>query len=223
MLRCEAKPKSTTMWQVAKLCHLMWCHMYDYSDVIMSTMMSQITGVSIVYSTVCSRAHQIKHQSSVSLAYVRGIHRWLVHSPHEGPVTWKMFPFDDITMTQWPFKSSETSPLWLLVNLTLGNKLQKYTNFFEENVFANIVCKMTAIFVRPQCITHCGLVMPHKFGSTCAQVTAYCLTAPRHYLNQYWLIIKSSVALIWGEFHRKCSSYRYKDCLSQVWWFPCER
>ena len=32
-----------------------------------------------------------KHQSSVSLAFVRGIHRWAVNSPHKGPVTWNMF------------------------------------------------------------------------------------------------------------------------------------
>ena len=37
-----------------------------------------------------------KHQSSVSLAYVRGIHRWPVNSPHKGPVTRKIFPFDDV-------------------------------------------------------------------------------------------------------------------------------
>ena len=29
----------------------------------------------------------------------------------------------------------------------------------------------------------------HKSGSTLAQVMACCLTAPSHYLNQYWLII----------------------------------
>ena len=29
---------------------------------------------------------------------VRGIHRWPVNSPHKGPVTRKMFPFDDVIM-----------------------------------------------------------------------------------------------------------------------------
>ena len=46
-----------------------------YGDVIMSAMASQITNVSIVYSAVCSGADQRKHQSSTSLAFVRGIHR----------------------------------------------------------------------------------------------------------------------------------------------------
>ena len=69
-----------------------------YSDVIMSAMASQITSLTIVYSTVYSGADQRKHQSSASLAFVRGIHRWPVNSPHKGPVTWKMFPFDDVIM-----------------------------------------------------------------------------------------------------------------------------
>ena len=32
-------------------------------------------------------------------------------------------------------------------------------------------------------------IWQHKSGSTLAQVMAYCLTAPSHYLNQCWLII----------------------------------
>ena len=40
----------------------------------------------------------IKHQSSASLAFVRGIQRWPVNSPHKLPVTRKMFPFDGVIM-----------------------------------------------------------------------------------------------------------------------------
>ena len=58
-----------------------------YSDAIMSAMASQVNGVSIVYSTVCSGADQRKHQSSVPLAFVRGIHRLI------------MFPLDEIIIT----------------------------------------------------------------------------------------------------------------------------
>ena len=67
-----------------------------YSDVIMGTMGSQITSLTIVYSIVYSGSDQWKHQSSASLAFVRGIHRWPVNSPHKGPVTRKMFPCDDV-------------------------------------------------------------------------------------------------------------------------------
>ena len=69
-----------------------------YSDAIMSTMASQITSLTIVYSTAYSGADQRKHQSSASLAFVRGVHRWSVNSPHKGSVTQKMFPFDDVIM-----------------------------------------------------------------------------------------------------------------------------
>ena len=54
---------------------------YHYSGVIMSVMASQITGVLIVYSTVYSGTDGRKHQSSTSLVFVRGIHRWWVNSP----------------------------------------------------------------------------------------------------------------------------------------------
>ena len=65
----------------------------------MSAMAYQITSLTVVYSTVYSVADQRKHQSSSSLAYVQGIHRWPVNSPHKGPVTRKMFPFDHVIMT----------------------------------------------------------------------------------------------------------------------------
>ena len=58
----------------------------------MDTMASQITQLLI-------QAQMKKnHQSSASLAFVRGIHHWPVNSPHKGPVTRKMFPFDDVIM-----------------------------------------------------------------------------------------------------------------------------
>ena len=73
-------------------------HLEHYSDVIMGTMASQITSASIVYSHVCSGADQRKHQSSASLAFVRGIHQWPVNSPHKGPVVQKLSSFDDVIM-----------------------------------------------------------------------------------------------------------------------------
>ena len=49
--------------------------LYHYIDVIMTTIASQITSLTVVYSTVYSDADQRKHQSSASLAFVWGIHR----------------------------------------------------------------------------------------------------------------------------------------------------
>ena len=74
------------------------------SDVIMGMMASQITSLTIVYSTIYSGVDQRKHQSSASLAFVWGIHRWLVNSPHKWPVMWKMFPFDDVIINWLCYK-----------------------------------------------------------------------------------------------------------------------
>ena len=65
----------------------------------MGAMTSQITSLTIGNSTVYPGADQRKHQSSASLAFVRGIHRGPVNSPHKVPVTRKMFPFDDVIMS----------------------------------------------------------------------------------------------------------------------------
>ena len=81
----------------------------------MGVMASQITGVLMVCSTVCSGADQRK-QSSASLAFAREIHRWPVNSPHEGPVTRKLFPFDDVIMKLDPqqtiFGCSNNTKMW---------------------------------------------------------------------------------------------------------------
>ena len=71
-----------------------WKCRRHYNDVIMGAIASQITSLTIVYSTVYSDADQRKHQSSASLAFVRGIHRGhqssaslaFVWGTHRGPV-----------------------------------------------------------------------------------------------------------------------------------------
>ena len=73
----------------------------------MSAMAFQITGESIVYSTVCSGTVQRKYQRFSSLAFVREIHRWPMDSPHKGPVTLKMFPCDDVIMNEVKFKGMD--------------------------------------------------------------------------------------------------------------------
>ena len=66
-----------------------------YSDVIMTAMTSQITSLTVVHSIVYSDADQRKHQSSALLAFVWGIHRWPVNSPHKGsvnvPIWWRHY------------------------------------------------------------------------------------------------------------------------------------
>ena len=78
--------------------HVLVQHHCHYNGVIMGTVASQITSLTIVYSTVYSGADQRKHERSASLAFVRGIYWWLMDSPHKWPVTRKMFPFDDVIM-----------------------------------------------------------------------------------------------------------------------------
>ena len=71
-----------------------------YSITVTSKWASQMPSRTIVYSIVHSGADERKQQSSASLAFLRGIHRPPMNSPHKWPVTRNMFPFDDVIMQQ---------------------------------------------------------------------------------------------------------------------------
>ena len=102
---------------------------FHYNDIIMGAIASQITSLTIVYSIVYSDADQRKHQSSASLAFVWGIQREPVNSPHKWPLTRKMFPFEDVIMveTWWCIYAS--------LNQTtngLGNNLSHVWRHFDN-------------------------------------------------------------------------------------------
>ena len=121
-----------------------------YSDVIMSARTSQITGVSIFCSTVCSGVDQRKHQRSASLAFVRGIHWWPVVSPHKLLVIQEAFPFPAVIMHVFAIhlpKSDQTRPFhyddvkWAPSRAT--------RQFVQQFVFRSTINKTTKI-----CITN---------------------------------------------------------------------
>ena len=89
-----AMSKFTFWYYIPIECHTNALH---HNNVIISSLASQITSITIVYSTVYSDADQ-KQQSSAPLAFLRGIHRRPVNSPHKWPVSRKMLPFDDVIM-----------------------------------------------------------------------------------------------------------------------------
>ena len=101
-----------TPWNMPTVLCIHLC-IHHYDDVMMDMMASQITSLTIVYSTVYSDAGQRKHESSASLAFVRGIHWGPVNSPHKWPVTRKMFPFDDVIMIWSTYPYSSVSLHWI--------------------------------------------------------------------------------------------------------------
>ena len=72
---------------------------YYTHNVVTGPIVSQITSLTIVFSTVYLATDQRKHQSAASLVFLWGIHRRPVTSPHKWSVRRKMFPFDDVIMT----------------------------------------------------------------------------------------------------------------------------
>ena len=65
----------------------------------MGAMATEITNLTIVYSTVYSGTDERKHQRTASLAFVLLINRWPVNSLHKSQVTRKMFPLDNVIIS----------------------------------------------------------------------------------------------------------------------------
>ena len=103
----------------------------------MSAMVSQIIGVTIVYATVSSDTHQRKYPSSASLAFEWLINQCPVISPHKGPETRKMIPFDDFTMnghnpwSQSVQKRRSMLPYHMIVNAVNSSNLCPNQNRFK--------------------------------------------------------------------------------------------
>ena len=140
---------------------LNWCQ-FHYNDVIMGTMASQITSLMIVHSIVYSGTDERKHQSFASLAFVRGIHRSPVNSPHIGPVTRKMFLLGDVIM--------------LRNNLSL-----RRSNVAEFNVFESSLTALIRILWISHSLTHSLLCYS---SSTVALLT--CTYIHGIILNLWW-------------------------------------
>ena len=66
--------------------------------------------------------------------FVRGIHRWPVNSPHKGPVTRKMFPFDDVIMTNYGFSFvRRQANTWTNADISLIGPLEQTSVNFRRN------------------------------------------------------------------------------------------
>ena len=147
------------------------------SDVIMSAMASQITSLTIVYSTVFSGPDQRKRQSSVSLAFVRRIHQWPVNSPHKGPVTRKCFHL----MT-----SSCAEPS--LLGLAFGSGTLSWSQVSETrlNIFIGILGPAILTVYIPYCLVrrfdiYIYIYIYTQLGSH--QVQKYNNKQYRHWIN----------------------------------------
>ena len=151
---------------------------FHYTDVIMGKMVSQITSLTIVYSTVYPGPDQRKHQSSASLAFVRGIHRGQVNSPHKWSVTRKMFPFYDVIM------------LYYLSFVSGAHWSPEHWRF----IFYQVKQDVEQIFGLPL-IWDATTLMRHYCNmrqwawSTLVKVIACCLTTPNHLVLPCWYFV----------------------------------
>ena len=123
----------------------------------MGSMASQITSLTIVYSTVDSGANQRKHQSSASLVFVWGIHRWPVNFPHKWPVTQKMFPFNDVIMRPAKRTNLQEAVEWCMFSIIEMSQLclvdfintdGSSNRLYWQNNFGNTFLEISSVSIR---------------------------------------------------------------------------
>ena len=152
------------LWQVSPI---------HYNDVIMGAMAYQITSLTIVYSNVYSGTDQRKHQSSASLAFVGGIHRWPVNSLHKWPVTRKIFVNYSISLSSlckliwrhWTYKMPVRyilSSMWIRLSTFSQLSIIKYMGLcvFSLSIFLvmiEIIYTLSYIIIKSEVwtIIHC--------------------------------------------------------------------
>ena len=125
-----------------------------YNDVIMATIASQITSLTIVYSTVYSDADQRKHQSSASLAFVWGIHRdrWIPAqraSYAENVSIWWRY---HVVSGREEVYSCQICSMRILMNCCKDCKIMTLSAMSEQNSSGHLVTLM----IWNYCLLLCG-------------------------------------------------------------------
>ena len=169
------------------------CAAIHYDDVIMSAIASQITSLTIVYSIVYSDADQRKHQSSASLAFVRGIHRGPVNSPHKWPVTRKTFPSDDVIMYTPPWKKMRQKRQKVVLHHIKGRVTpRKIMSYFTVEFLCCGNFELNwhvfhATVVLQNCQTHNSLKRSFGMGSTnSSNKREHCLFIWKQNIEKYF-------------------------------------
>ena len=170
----------------------------------MRVIASQITSLTIVYSTVYSGADERKHQSSLPLALVRVIHWSLVNSPHKGPVTRKMFPFDDVIMWHWGnHMVASVAIIWWLPQWQRStakgcNWVDHTRPLRADDITQQTEAQQNSVYDFWDVLQSPSNKVPFyrtQWGpcwSTWVQVVACCLIVMSHYLDQCWLTINAA-------------------------------
>ena len=179
-----------------------------------------IVSLTIVYSTVYSVTDQSKHQSPASLAFVRGIHRWPVNSPHKGPVMRKIFPFDDVIMQGLVQNIWYNQFIYYCIcrcGLFGGNHFIMLHELYEYNLF--ILIKLSR--EKTWSFAMCGLQLKRWFHSN-FQLSSVCNSIVIHsfQLDFISLSTDSGIVILWikWQFRVNCIRKRNLHCLKVPLW-----
>ena len=150
----------------------------------MGAMASRITSLTIGNSTVFSVADQRKHNSSESLAFVRGIHRWPVNSPHKWPVTRKCF---HLMTSSWKWCKPRTHQFTYYIGRLRLNHWLIFTQIQMYLPQEWSFCVKLKGYNRPALSQDCGFLW---FGAVAPELQYQdadrCPTKPPFFPSSWW-------------------------------------
>ena len=155
----------------------------------MGTVTSQITSLSIIYSTVWSGADQTKHQQSFApLAFARGFHRWPANFPHKGPATRKIFPFDAVIMIWSVLLLAHLNHVCLVIQQYLYRWIC-YPNSPEYVLLMSHECHGPSCYPRLDCVFNCLFQLTKEANET----PHNWLFVRRYYTDDLWSPVKRTI------------------------------
>ena len=131
----------------------------------MTTMASEITSLTVVYSTVYSDADQRKHQSSASLAFVWGIHRdrWIPRT--KGQLRGKCFHLMTSSCTDM------VRVLSLFISLRLCNANICVSNFTITGSYNDLAPGRHQAIIP----THAGILLTGPLVTNFSEILSKCI------------------------------------------------
>ena len=147
-----------------------YSHCHHYNDVIMGAIASQTTSLTIVFSIVYLGTDQRKHQSSVPLAFVRGIHRRPMTSNAENVSIWRRHHDKNV------IKVIKVASYETINQIIYAINIQLFCHRASQ-VWYDLMFSWITIMKRVSCKSHDGCTIHHEWlpANRCVWYNETCL------------------------------------------------
>ena len=188
----------------------------------MGAMAAPITSLTIVCSIVYSGADQRKHHRSAPLAFVRGIHRWPVSSPHKEPVTRRCFNLMTSSRKRLIVDEWALNRPWqyeTVAILIIKISIQVFSNNFNQIWIRHTLHMRYVISITGLHLSKC---CPRFYGTRIWKWKSYCMSETKFTWKQYCELFLISINPFQANFAKRlmetwCILSAWKRNIHHLW------